>query len=80
MNAKCSVIDSEKIMIMVMFNYKYKKMYMTNMYLNRFCLLPNWMFSMNKIYIIFTIHSKSLSIIREESRKIKMENILNLKT
>jgi hypothetical protein len=35
------------------------------MYLNGFCLLSNWMFSMNEIYIIFTIHSKSLSTMRE---------------
>jgi hypothetical protein len=38
------------------------------MYLNGFCLFSNWMFSMNKINIIFTIDSKSLST-REEKKK-----------
>lgn len=38
------------------------------MYLNGFCLFSNWMFSMNKINIIFTIDSKSLST-REKNKE-----------
>lgn len=38
------------------------------MYLNGFCLFSKWMFSMNKINIIFTIDSKSLST-REKNKE-----------